>query len=185
MENLSKYTDVLAWDFRFPRRTILGTATPPCTYWLVLKWRLALLPLHSPSYFPIYLSLSVGIKVCVESCAHFDTYYWNSFRCLQKTKNFRKELTSRLYPWQEFKERHWRSKTLIIPSLIRTQHCNKRQWLRRCSTKLKFGAAELIEFRWLVYISNFIKQNYPVEFYVHDDAKLIQPILLCNISGRN
>jgi hypothetical protein len=49
LENLSKYTDVLAWDFRLPRRTVLGTAARLCTYWLVWKWRLTLLPLHSHS----------------------------------------------------------------------------------------------------------------------------------------
>ena len=76
-------------------------------------------------------------------------------------------------------------KMLIIPSLKRTQHCDKRQWLWRCNTKLNFEAAELMEFRWLVYISNFIKQNYPVESYVHDDPKLTQPIFLCSVSDRN
>jgi len=135
--------------------------------------------------YPQQEFLSVGIKVCVESCAHFDIYCWNSFRCLQKAKKFSKELTSRLYPQQEFKERHWRSKTLIIPSLIRTQHCEKRQWLWRCDTKLRSEAAKLMEFRWLVYISNFIKRNYSIEFYVHDDPKLMQPIFLCSVSCRN
>jgi hypothetical protein len=67
---------------------------------------------------------------------------------------------------------------LLIPSLIRTQHCEKRQWLWRCDTKLRFEAAELMEFRWLVYISNFIQHNYCDEFYIHDDHKLTQSIFL-------
>jgi hypothetical protein len=72
--------------------------------WFILKAVIAASPF--PLIIPYLHGLSIGIKVCVESCTYFDIYYWSCFRCVRKAENFSKELTSRLYPQQESKERH-------------------------------------------------------------------------------